>query len=281
MDEDDIHDDDMDDDDDDSEEDEEDLPEFKITELNRQDKDEEAGSGGDILVQEKMIPSLAELVAFANKEHRPLSFEECVLKKVRVHETGVDISFEESLFTEIVRFDKAVFAGSLGFWETCFDKKAQFHGAVFKEAVSFDECLFRSGVNFENAVFENKATFTSCVFEGDLRFDNARFAADADFSQSTFRGRVVCRDARFERSADLANTTFEHPPDTNGSNLAEAQEIPAPVQEPPRKPYRKKGKKKREFNPWHELDKASKKTMTRRHLLRGLFRFLPEDKEES
>jgi hypothetical protein len=76
------------------------------------------------------------------------------------------------------------------------------------------------------------------------------------------------------------NTTFEQAPETTGSNLEEAQEAEEADLERPKKPYRKKPEKRAEFNPWRKLDEASKKTMTRRHLLRGLFRFLPEDKEE-
>lgn len=38
--------------------------------------------------------------------------------------------------------------------------------------------------------------------------------------------------------------------------------------------------KKRDFNLWRELDKASSKTVSRRDLLRGLFRFLPEDNDK-
>lgn len=37
---------------------------------------------------------------------------------------------------------------------------------------------------------------------------------------------------------------------------------------------------KKEFNPWGELDKASKKNVSRRDLITGLFRFLPRKDEK-
>jgi uncharacterized protein YjbI with pentapeptide repeats len=264
----------------DEEEAEEDLPEFRITELTQNQDNEPGDHRSYIRIQERTIASLAEIVAFANKEHRSLSLEECVLKQVRLHAASSDISFEDSLFTERALFNKAVFVGNLEFWETSLDKEAEFDGTIFKKEVSFDECLFGSEVSFAGAVFENKVGFTSSVFEGDIQFDNARFAGDVDFSESTFRGKVSFRDALFEKSVVLTNTTFERTPETDGSNLAEAREKQRVDPEPPKKQYMKKRKKKAEFNPWHTWDKASKKTMTRRHLLRGLFRFLPGEKEE-
>jgi uncharacterized protein YjbI with pentapeptide repeats len=275
MNEDDIENDDMDD-----EEAEEDLPEFRITELTQNQDHEQGDHRSYIRIQERTIVSLAEIVAFANKEHLPLSVEECVLKQVRLHAASSDMSFEDSLFTERTLFNKAVFVGNLEFWETSLDEGADFDGTIFKKEVSFDECLFGSEVSFVKAVVEKKAAFTSCVFEGDIQFDNTRFAGDVDFSESTFRGKVSFRDTLFEKSVDLTNTTFERTPETDGSNLAEARERQRVDPEPPKKQYMKKRKKKAEFNPWHTWDKASKKTMTRRHLLRGLFRFLPEEKEE-
>ena len=38
--------------------------------------------------------------------------------------------------------------------------------------------------------------------------------------------------------------------------------------------------KKQDFNPWRKLDEASRKTVSRRDLLRGVFRFLPKKNDE-
>ena len=266
----------------DDEEDDEDLPAFNIEELTQQTRDEQGDQSGTIFIRERLIDSLTRIIAFANKDLRPVSFEQCLFKKARLHATNVNMSFEDSLFAENLEFEKAVFTGQINFWETSFDKAAAFSQTVFKGEVSFDECLFSSEADFRKVVFEKRVDFTSCDFEGDVSFDDAKFAARADFSHSTFRGKVSCRHARFENRVDLTNATFAEPPDATGSNLEEARQavVEEPVQEPLRRPVPKKRQKKAEFNPWRKLDKASKKSMTRRHLLRGLFRFLPEDEKE-
>ncbi len=274
MSEDNLHNDDMDDD-----EDDEDLVAFRITELTHKRDDEQEGPD-DIVIEERTIASLAEIVAFASKARRSISFERCVVKRVRLHAASVDISFEDSLFTEKVNFDRAVFTGRLDFWDTCFEQEAACGATTFKEKVSFEECLFRTRVHFARAVFEKEVAFTACDFEADVRFDNATFAAAADFSASTFRAEMSCRNTQFKKRVNLTNTTFEKNPDMTGSNLDAGQEAEQTDEEGPERPYRKRPIKRAEFNPWRELDKVSKKTMSRRHLLRGLFRFLPSDKEE-
>lgn len=265
---------------DEEDEDDEDLPEFRITELTYKKDDEQEGLGHDIVIEERTIANLAEIVAFANKACRPVSFERCVVERVRLHEASVDISFEDSLFIEKINFDRAVFTGKLDFWDTSFEQETACGGTTFKEDVSFEECLFRTRVNFARAVFEKTVAFTDCDFEGDVIFDHTTFAAGADFSNSTFRAKMSCRNAQFEKRVDLANTIFEHAPNVTGSNLDEAERAKQADQEGPKKPRPTKPRKRPEFNPWRELDKASKKTMSRRHLLRGIFRFLPADKEE-
>jgi|GEM_PF-4251148 len=42
----------------------------------------------------------------------------------------------------------------------------------------------------------------------------------------------------------------------------------------------KRKRSKREFNPWTELDKVSRKNVTRRDLISGLFRFLPREDDK-
>jgi uncharacterized protein YjbI with pentapeptide repeats len=258
----------------------ENLPELDMEELTEATGADQTGPGHQIVIEERTIPSLANVVAFANKAHRPVSFERCVVERVRLHASSVDMSFEDSLFTENVNFDRAVFTGKLDFWDTCFEQVAACGATTFKEEVSFEECFFRMRVNFARAVFEKRVAFTACDFEEDVTFDSTTFAAGVDFTASIFRAKISCRNAHFEKRVDLTNTTFEQAPDITGSNLEEAQEAEEPDQERPKEPHRKKPGKRAEFNPWRKLDEASKKTMSRRHLLRGIFRFLPSDKKE-
>lgn len=74
-------------------------------------------------------------------------------------------------------------------------------------------------------------------------------------------------------SSNDSNTTFPE--------MDDVWEIIPPTKTPQKTRHNKNVKrKKREFNPWRELDKVSKKNMTRRDLIRGVFRFLPKDKKD-
>jgi hypothetical protein len=58
-------------------------------------------------------------------------------------------------------------------------------------------------------------------------------------------------------------------------------EVARQAQRSQQKEPREKAKpRKTEFNPWRELDKVSKKNLSRRQILRGVFKFLPEKKNE-
>jgi hypothetical protein len=264
------------------EEDDWELPLFSITELTNKNNTGGSVHEHTILIEERTIADLARIVAFANKELRPIVFEQCVLSEARVIGISVDISFDDCRFTEEVRFDGVVSTGRLSFFDTHFDEEAQFQKTVFKEGVVFDECVFANRVSFFQAVLEKRAVFTLCEFEEDVIFDEVKAAADVDFSDSTFGGNVSFCGARFEKQVNLSNIEFERPPDTTGSNIEEAEKAARGEHRPaaPQEPEPTIRKEKAQFNPWRELDKASKKSMTRRHLLRGLFRFLPDDDKE-
>jgi hypothetical protein len=274
--EDDIENDDLDEEEDDDE-DEEDLPGFSLEEVALGE-----GLADDIVITKRTIHRLGDVVAFANKSGRRVRIESCLLRKANVHATDTDVVVEETLFEEGIQCRSGIFGGKLWFEDVGFDEEAEFSGAVFKEDVVFEDCIFADRVNFFQTVFKKNAVFSFCDFEEDVVFDHARFLRHVNLSESTFRKSVSCRGTRFESSVALMDTVFEQPPETTGSNLADAQKIASAEQASPKNSYRKRESgKKAEFNPWREWDKASKKNMTRRHLLRGLFRFLPEDKEES
>lgn len=263
----------------DDDEDGESPPKLDMEELTGATAADHTDPRQEIVIEERTIPNLADVVAFANKAQRPVSFERCVVERVRLHTSNVDVSFEDSLFAENVNFDGAVFNGKLDFWDTCFEQVTACGAATFKEEVFFEECIFRMRVNFSRAVFEKRVAFTACDFEGDVAFNNTTFSAGVDLSASIFRAEVSCRNARFEKRVDLTTTIFEHVPDITGSNLEDAPEEEEADQEKPKGP-RKKSRKRLEFNPWCKLDEASKKTMSRRHLLKGIFRILPSYKKE-
>lgn len=87
-----------------------------------------------------------------------------------------------------------------------------------------------------------------------------------------------------EKQGDTSKLTLEElgpELDRISSNLGPVKEkYTQPGLRSPKKTRRNPLKQRSEFNPWRELDKASRKTMSRRQLLRGVFRFLPEKKKE-
>ena len=258
----------------------EDLPAFTAGELADLHDREKTGADREIVIEERSISSLAEIIAVANEHKRPIIIEECVLNKVQIDSADVDMSVDESVFTEEVDFRKGIFSGKLSFWDAAFHKRADFGLSIFKEQVSFDDCTFHNGVNVAGATFENGAAFVSCVFEGEIVFDHAKFAGEVDFSESTFRNKVTFKGTRFSQVVDLSDVEFKEGADTTGSNLMDMEKAAQPTQRRPQKGLPKRAKQRTEFNPWRKLDQASKKSMSRREVLRGIFRFLPEKEEK-
>jgi len=274
--EDDVHDDDM-----DADEDEEDLQGFRIEELARSVDTDETGPRRLIFIEERFIPRLSDIVAIANKDNRPISIEECELAEAQIDSAVIDISIDESVFRKKARFDNGIFQGKLSFYDVIFDKKVDFAGAVFKEKVSFEDCTFHDRVHFGGATFEKGAAFTFCDFREEATFVNGSFQGEVNLSQSTFQKRVSFENAAFQEAVGLRNVQFGEGLETAGSNLSDMKEEALAQKKGTRKHFQKKVKQKKpEFNPWRELDRVSKKTMSRRDMLRGVFRFLPKKKEE-
>jgi len=239
------------------------FPVFNITELKR---NTETGEIHDIGLEEKIIQSLGEIVAIADRHNMSVNIKECVLMEVQINSADINISFNKSLFKEKIHFKSGVFNGKLNFWDSTFEEEADFSRAIFKEDIDFEDCTFHKGVNFFGATFGKKAAFTSCDFKGEIAFDGASFEGEADFSESTFRKKAIYNRAIFKKSVDLSGTLFEESLEITGSNLPER--------------FQKKKRQTTQFDLSHELDRALKKKISRRQILRGLFRFLPEDKEK-
>ncbi len=274
----------LDEDFDDDDDDDDDLEEFSLNDLPQLTNADQLTASGGIFIYEKSIASLAEIVAIAHKDkdgqNSPIAIEECAIAKAQIRSTHSDISIDESVFLEEVDFRNGVFEGKLSIWDTGFQKQADFHKAVFTKEVNFEDCTFAGQVSFAGAVFKKKVTFTSCSFKGEIVFDGAKFAAEVDLGESSFQKKVSFKDTVFEKTVDLTDVRFEETPETTGSNFAEMKKEPPPEPQPRKTKYHKRAKRKPQFNPWVELDRASKKSMSRRDLLRGVFRFLPKKEKQ-
>ena len=277
-----MHEDDVDDDDMDDDEDEDDLPELHLEELSPSGDTDETGPGHLMVIEERMIPSLADIVAMANQNKRPISIEECELAGAEIDAINIDISIDESIFTEDALFENGIFLGKLTFYDVTFDKKAHFGRAIFREKVHFEDCTFHDAVHFDGATFEKRAVFTFCDFYEESTFDNGTFRDEAELSGSTFWKKVSFKDTVFNKVLHLDNVQFKEGLETAGSNLADMKKEARIQKKATQKTDQKRMKpKKAEFNPWRELDRVSKKTMSRRDMLRGVFRFLPDkDRKE-
>ncbi len=256
------------------------LQELNLGDLSEVNDIGETGTGREILIQEKTIPSLAKVVSVADRDNRHVSIVECEMAEVRIVSANINMSVIDSLFTQKVDFTNWVCRGSLNIWNVSFGEEADFGKAVFSEDVRFEGCTFHKDVSFAGAVFDKGASFTYCEFEGQVVFDSANFAGHVNLSGSVFVERMSCRGALFRKAVDLSDVRFGKPPDMTDSNLPDMKKDTWAEQPTQKKPSPKRVTKKSEFNPWNELDKASKKTMSRRELLRGVFRFLPEKNEK-
>jgi hypothetical protein len=277
-----MHEDDVDHDDMNDDEDEEDLPELRLEELTPSADTDKAGPGPLMVIEERKVPSLADIVAMANQNNRPISIEECELAGAEIDAINIDISIDESIFTEDALFENGIFLGKLTFYDVTFDKKAHFGRAIFRDKVHFEDCTFHDAVHFDGATFEKRAVFTFCDFHEESTFDNGTFRDEAELSGSTFWKKVSFKDTVFNKVLHLDNVQFKEGLETAGSNLADMKKEARIQKKATQKTDQKRMKpKKAEFNPWRELDRVSKKTMSRRDMLRGVFRFLPDkDRKE-
>ncbi|HID26860.1 MAG TPA: hypothetical protein EYP22_03325 [Methanosarcinales archaeon] len=247
-------------------EDSDDFPVFDIKELKWDTETTETGEIHDIGIEERTIQSLGEIVAIADKHNMSVNIKECVLMEVQIDSAHIDISFNKSIFKEKIHFKSGVFNGKLNFWVSTFEEEADFSGAIFKEDIDFKDCTFHKEVNFFGTTFEKKAAFAFCDFKGETAFNGASFKEEVDFSGSTFRKKAIYNEAIFKKAVNLSRTLFEESLEIMGSNLPDMSQ--------------KEKEQTTQFNLSHELDKVFKKEVSRRQILRGLFRFLPEDREK-
>lgn len=244
-------------------EDNNDFPVFNITELKW---NTETGKINDVRIEQRTIQSLGEIVAIADRHNMSVNIKECVLMEFQIDSANIDMSFNESVFKEKIHLKMGVFNGKLNFWDSTFEEEADFSGAIFKEDIEFEDCTFHKKVDFFGTIFEKNTALTSCDFKGEIAFDGASFEGEVDFSESTFRKKAIYNRAIFKKAVDLSEVLFEESLEITGSNLPER--------------FQKEMRQTNQINLSHEMDRTLKKEFSRRQILRGLFRFLPEDKEK-
>ncbi len=268
--------------DNDEDEDIEGLPEFSMEDLNRKNN-KKTGPTQEIVIDERTISDLAQVVTVANRDNRGISIEECVVNKAQISRIDVSMTVDDSSFAGNFDCRKGEFNGTLHFFEVYFNKDVDFGGAIFKKAIDFEDCQFQNGVNFAGATFEKAMSFTSCDFEGETFFDHATFVGAVDLNWSTFRKKAGFKEAHFSQAVDFSKVDFQEGLEKTGSNLndMEKQAHSDKTSDPKKVRLRRPPQKKSDFNLWRELDEKSKKKVSRRDLLRGIYNLLPrKDKFE-
>jgi len=252
------------------------LPVLDIAELEHHTEQDETGETHCVRIEEKTIQRMGELVTIAEKHNLNVNIQECVLMDARIESCSIDMSFDFSIFRTKMDLSGGVFYGKLKFSDSFFEKETDLSRAVFKQDISFEGCTFYEEVSFFEAIVEREAAIMSCDFEGEVTFDNASFADRFNLSESTFEKRVRCNGAVFKKTVDLSGSVFEEGLDSTGSNLPDVRKDDFADQGGHEHRFQQERRKASQSHLWRQ----SAKKFTRRQLLRGIFRFLPDDREK-
>ena len=284
------NDEDLDDEEDDADDEYED---FSLDELD----EDSIKKTGQLMIEGSKISDFASLVSWAEEHNVAIVLENCMVYGIRIKGTPIDISFDDVSFMESFDCPGEKFSGRLCFDDVGFGEGADFGTAVFDEAVSFEDCNFYGSVNFANCRFNNDVSFRDSEFEEQCTFDGTTFQGPVDLTSTTFEKMVSFKDTFFESSVNLHRVDFDAGVDKTGSNIdspqqdeesteaKDSEEIENGAKEEgsdtdtppvPDQSVKKNEESKNEFNPWQELDRVSKKSVSRRQVLRGAFRFLPK-----
>jgi len=283
--------------DDEEDDDDDDDDETEYLELNLEDVEKGLhGGNAALLLEEKTITDFDALIRLAEDHNISISLENCLLHGTKIHGSKIDMFLDDCSFLDPLDCKRARFSGQLRLYDVGFGEFTDFGSAFFENAVIFEDCLFGKGASFAAATFQQNATFNYCESEGDVNFEGTTFERDAGFRGATFEKKVSFKDALFKGAVDLKGVDFEDEVEKSGSNLDKADKNATPaahksaagepiesesaepaVQEPEIKKIKTQ---KKEFNPWRELDRVSKKNVSRRQMLRGVFRFLPKKEEK-
>jgi hypothetical protein len=282
---------DEDEEDDDEEDEEDEYPEFTGLDLEKLI----TANMQTLLIEGRIIRDFSSVVSQAEERGISLAVEDCRLYGTRFAGAKIDMSFDDVSFMEPWDSADGHFMGHLHFYDSAFSHPVNFRSAVFEKDVLFDDCSFAKVATFAGSRFKSKASFMYSEFDKGALFDHAVFDEYVDFSRAEFGKRTSFKETVFEKGANIRETDFAKDMAGMGLNKESLSRKQSPHVEdaepsPPEpenqhsetsRPVKKleQVKPKREFNPWQELDRVSKKSVSRRDLLRGAFKFIPKKEE--
>lgn len=250
-----------------------DWPRFALENLEHDPKLQDSR----IVIEEMTISDFEQVVAFANEHVRPIFVEGSVIEKARIQTVDIPITIDGADLVGPFDCRKGTFNKELQVWDVSFDGHVSFQEAVFGADVKFEDCRFEGATDFSGSLFEKNVSFISCHFGKGASFHGTRFQGQVDFRDSVFKKRAQFQNTIFANAIDLDKVRFEAGYDAAGSNLEGLNKTSQAQKTAAKSPSQGDSKPKRKaFNPWVELDRVSKKQMTRRDLFRGIRNLIPK-----
>jgi hypothetical protein len=231
-----------------------------------------------IVIENMTISDFETVVTFANDYGRPIFVEVSDIVNPRIQTVNIPIAIDDAVFVGCLDSNKGVINKQIQFWDVVFTGEVHFNEAFFHAAVRFNGCQFEDNTDFSSALFEKTLSFNSCNFKKEVSFDGTRFKGKVDFSDSIFKKKILLTNTLFAQAVNLENVRFDGGHDATGSNIQEVSKGTQVLkQKAPESAGRHHAEPKRKaFNPWAELDKVSKKEMSRRDLFRGIRNLFPK-----
>jgi hypothetical protein len=269
------------DEDDDEDEDEDEDDEHTVLNVAELRAGTSRGATRIVTIERKIVQDLGEVLAAMAADNVPLDFQDCVIFKAKIKSTEATFFFDGCVFKERLDCKDGTFDGELSFEDSTFEKEADFSGAVFKADLDFEDCVFHETVSFSKTIFAKKARLRSCEFAQEVIFDNASFQGEADLSDATSGQATRYTDAQVGNAVALSHCVFEKGQEITGSNLRDTK-TDSFTSEVNSEEKSSQGNIERTTTPRHQrvAKEEPKKGCTRRELLQGVLRFMPQDKEE-
>jgi hypothetical protein len=224
-----------------------------------------------VVIEEKIIPDLEGVLLVANEHNVALQIEECILLKCSLPSVDIAISIDYSILKGKVHSKNSTFADKLSFSGSSFEEAMDLEGATFKGDLSFDECVFKREAKLTGAILEGLCFFGSCEFADELDLQMTSFARKAYFHESVFKKGVRHDGAVFREGIEFNKLIFGKNVDSS-LRLRNYGELGRSTDGETEHRIKETG----EHISLSQLDKTLQRRVSRRQILRSVFRFLPE-----
>jgi len=118
-------------------------------------------------------------------------------------------NFNETVFKELVSFNKAKIKDSAFFNSATFEGEADFGYAQIGSNAEFTRAFFNESASFNSAKIEEGAFFNPATFKDEVDFAHARIGTNAEFASTLFKESANFNSSHIGRMAVFDLTTFE------------------------------------------------------------------------